>query len=159
MSGVAQNRTGEWAVALVSGVIFGVGLAVAGMTRPEKVRGFLDFTGAWDPSLAFVMGGAVLVHALAFRLITRRKSPVFAAKFALPTRRDLDAKLLAGAALFGVGWGLGGFCPGPGITSLVGGAAPVAFFVLAMLVGIAVTARLEDTAKPVIEAARTLGAR
>ena len=159
MSGVAQNRTGEWAVALVSGVIFGVGLAVAGMTRPEKVRGFLDFTGAWDPSLAFVMGGAVLVHALAFRLITRRKSPVFAAKFALPTRRDLDAKLLAGAALFGVGWGLGGFCPGPGITSLVGGAAPVAFFVLAMLVGIAVTARLEDTAKPVIEAARTPGAR
>lgn len=159
MSGVAQNRTGEWAVALVSGVIFGVGLAVAGMTRPEKVRGFLDFTGAWDPSLAFVMGGAVLVHALAFRLITRRKSPVFAAKFALPTRRDLDAKLLGGAALFGVGWGLGGFCPGPGITSLVGGAAPVAFFVLAMLVGIAVTARLEDTAKPVIEAARTPGAR
>jgi hypothetical protein len=159
MSGVAQNRTGEWVVALVSGVIFGLGLAVAGMTRPEKVRGFLDFTGAWDPSLAFVMGGAVLVHAVAFRLITRRKSPVFAAKFALPTRRDLDAKLLAGAALFGVGWGLGGFCPGPGLTSLVGGAAPVAFFVLAMLVGIAVTARLEDSAKPVIDAARTPAAR
>jgi uncharacterized membrane protein YedE/YeeE len=155
----ARNQTGEWVASLTAGVIFGVGLALAGMTRPEKVRGFLDFTGAWDPSLAFVMGGAVLVHALAFRLITRRNSPVFAAKFALPTRRDLDAKLLGGAALFGVGWGLGGFCPGPGITSLVGGAAPVAFFVLAMLVGIAVTARLEDSAKPVVDATRTPAAR
>jgi uncharacterized membrane protein YedE/YeeE len=159
MSDVVHNQRGEWAISLVSGVIFGLGLALSGMTRPEKVRGFLDFTGAWDPSLAFVMGGAVLVHALAFRLITRRKSPVFAAKFALPTRRDLDAKLLGGAALFGVGWGLGGFCPGPGITSLVGGAAPVAFFVLAMLVGIAVTARFEDSAMPVVDAARTPTAR
>jgi len=155
MSDAARNRYGEWAVALASGVLFGVGLALAGMTRPEKVRGFLSFFRDWDPSLAFVMGGAVLVHAVAFRLITRRKSPVFAAKFALPTRRDLDAKLLGGAAVFGVGWGLGGFCPGPGLTSLVGGAAPVAFFVLAMLVGIAVVARLEDAAKPVVDAART----
>lgn len=155
MSDAAHNRYGEWAVALVSGVLFGVGLALAGMTRPEKVRGFLSFFHGWDPSLAFVMGGAVAVHAVAFQLITRRRSPVFAARFALPTRRDLDAKLLGGAAVFGVGWGLGGFCPGPGLTSLVGGAAPVAFFVLAMLVGIAVVARLEDVAKPVVDAART----
>jgi len=91
------------------------------------------------------------VHAVAYRWITKRKSPIFATKFALPTRRDLDAKLLVGAAVFGVGWGLGGFCPGPGITSLVGGAAPVAFFVLAMLVGLGVTARLEELSKPVVD--------
>lgn len=150
------RRVGASAVALASGAIFGVGLALAGMTRPEKVRGFLDFFGAWDPSLAFVMGGAVLVHAVAFRLVTRRSSPVFAPRFALPTRRDLDARLLGGAAIFGVGWGLGGYCPGPGLTSLVSGAAPVAFFVIAMLVGIGLAARLEDAKSPVVEKARTL---
>jgi len=159
MSSPTPNRVGESVVALASGLLFGLGLAVSGMTRPEKVRGFLDFFRHWDPSLTFVMGGAVLVHAVAYRLITRRSSPVFAAKFALPTRRDLDAKLLVGAGVFGVGWGLGGYCPGPGITSLVTGAAPVAAFVAAMLVGIAITARLEDAKKPVVDAPRTPATR
>ncbi len=143
MSGARDLRAGQWAVALSSGVIFGFGLALAGMTRPEKVRGFLDFAGRWDPSLMFVMGGAVVVHALAYRLVLRRPSPLFAARFALPTRKDVDARLLVGAALFGLGWGLGGFCPGPGITSLVTGASSAVAFVLAMLAGIAATARVE----------------
>ena len=107
------------------------------------MRAFLDFTGAWDPSLAFVMGGAVAVHAVACRLVARRTSPGFAAAFALPTRRDLDVRLLLGAAIFGVGWGLGGYCPGPGLASLVTGSVPVLAFVGAMLAGIVVTARME----------------
>lgn len=144
MSGAAQNHRGQLAVSLVSGAVFGAGLAISGMTRPEKVRGFLDFLGQWDPSLAFVMGGAVLVHMAAFWLITKRRSPVFAARFGIPTRRDIDARLVVGAALFGIGWGLGGFCPGPGITSLLGGAPPVIAFVLAMVASLTVTARIES---------------
>jgi hypothetical protein len=144
----SENPLGQRVVALVSGALFGFGLALAGMTQPAKVRGFLDFTGRWDPSLAFVMGGAVLVHMVAYRLIALRTSPRFALRFSLPTRRDLDAKLLVGAALFGVGWGLGGFCPGPGIVSLVSG-APTAFaFVVAMVLGLVITARLEAHRSP-----------
>lgn len=143
MSDAQRNERGQLAVSLASGAVFGVGLAVSGMTRPEKVRGFLDFLGRWDPSLAFVMGGAVLVHMAAFWLITKRRSPVFAARFGIPTRRDIDARLVLGAALFGIGWGLGGFCPGPGITSLVGGAPSVLVFVLAMVASLALTARIE----------------
>ena len=134
---------GQRAMAVASGALFGLGLALAGMTRPDKVRAFLDFTGAWDPSLAFVMGGAIAVHAVAWRLIARRASPVFAAGFALPTRRDLDVRLLLGAAVFGVGWGLGGYCPGPALASLVTGSVPVLAFVGAMLAGLVVTARLD----------------
>jgi len=131
------------AVALAAGALFAYGLALAGMTRPEKVRGFLDFFRAWDPSLAFVMGGAVAVHAVAYRLITRRGSPLLAASFTLPSRRHLDLRLLTGAAIFGVGWGLGGYCPGPGLAALVTGSAPVVAFVVAMLAGLVVTARVE----------------
>jgi uncharacterized membrane protein YedE/YeeE len=116
--------------AFASGLIFAVGLGVSGMTSQDKVIGFLDISGAWDPSLAFVMIGAIAVHFVAGRIVRTRKSPLFDTKFHLPTSQDLDAKLLAGAALFGVGWGLGGFCPGPGIVSAVkGGAAPVVFVV------------------------------
>lgn len=121
--------------AFLSGVVFGVGLCVGGMTLPSKVVGFLDFTGQWDASLAFVMGGAVAVYAIVFRLATRRGSPLFARAFAIPTRRDIDGNLIAGAALFGVGWGLGGFCPGPALTSLAWTAAPVITFVAAMCAG------------------------
>jgi uncharacterized membrane protein YedE/YeeE len=147
------------AAAFGAGALFAVGLALSGMTRPAKVVGFLDLAGDWDASLAFVMMGAIAVHFVAYRVVLRRPAPLFDVRFHLPTRKDIDLRLVLGAALFGVGWGLGGFCPGPGITSLVGGAAPVAFFVLAMLVGIAVTARLEDSAKPVVDVARTPGAR
>lgn len=148
MSPEARARA-EGAVALASGVLFGIGLAVAGMTRPEKVLGFLNFFRGWDPSLMFVMGGAIGVHAIAWRIIKRRPSPIFSARFVVPTRRDLDARLLVGAGIFGVGWGLGGFCPGPGLTSLVTAAPTVLAFIVAMLVGNYAAARAE----PAIEKA------
>jgi uncharacterized protein len=122
-------------VALFSGALFGLGLAVSGMTNPAKIIGFLDFAGAWDPTLAFVMGGALLVTIPAFRLILGRQRPILAGDFALPTKSALDGRLLGGAALFGVGWGLSGFCPGPAVAALVTGLAPVFAFVAAMMAG------------------------
>lgn len=124
--------------AFVAGALFAFGLAIAGMTRPDKIIGFLDVAGAWDPSLAFVMIGAIGVHFFALRWITRRPAPFFAAKFDLPTRKDIDVRLLGGAALFGIGWGLGGFCPGPGIVAAASGSLPAAVFVLGMTIGIVV---------------------
>lgn len=129
--------------ALAAGLVFGAGLVVSGMTRPEKVLGFLDVFGDWDASLMFVMAGAIAVHVFAYRLIRRRETPLFAAKFMLPTRRDLDAKLLIGAGVFGAGWGLGGYCPGPGIVSLPGGGMAAAVFVIAMIAGMLATGKLE----------------
>jgi uncharacterized protein len=122
-------------VALFSGALFGLGLAVSGMTNPAKVIGFLDFAGGWDPTLAFVMGGALLVTIPAFRLILGRQRPILADGFALPTKSALDARLLGGAALFGVGWGLSGFCPGPAVVALTTGLTPVFAFVAAMVAG------------------------
>ena len=119
----------------VAGVIFAIGLAIGGMTQPMKVARFLDFTGNWDPSLIFVIGGAVMTHAILYRIIRQRPTPLFTAIFFVPTRKDIDARLLAGAALFGIGWGLSGFCPGPAITSLASGKMPVVIFVAAMIVG------------------------
>ena len=131
------------ASAYALGLVFGVGLALAGMTQPAKVVGFLDFFGSWDPSLAFVMGGALLVFATLQRLVVRRRGPLYAAKFGIPTRRDLDAQLLVGAGLFGVGWGLGGFCPGPALTSL-GALMPEALvFTLSMVAGMALKRGLD----------------
>ncbi|MGE0668037.1 MAG: DUF6691 family protein [Sphingomonadales bacterium] len=121
--------------ALLCGLLFGVGLAVSGMVNPAKVLGFLDITGRWDPSLIFVMAGGVVVFAIGFRLATRRAGPLFAAKFEIPTRRDIDSKLVAGAALFGIGWGLAGFCPGPALTGLAFGMTEVYVFVAAMVAG------------------------
>jgi len=121
--------------AFVSGLIFAIGLALSGMTQPAKVTAFLDLTGNWDPSLAFVMGGAILAYAPLYRLIRRRQAPLFAAAFAIPTRADIDPRLIGGAALFGVGWGLGGFCPGPAIVSLASGHISVVTFVASMLAG------------------------
>jgi len=121
--------------AFVSGLIFAIGLALSGMTQPAKVIAFLDIQGNWDPSLAFVMGGAVLAYALLYRLIRRRQTPLFSPTFSIPTRTDIDLRLLGGAALFGIGWGLGGFCPGPAIVSLVSGQASVFIFVTAMIAG------------------------
>jgi uncharacterized membrane protein YedE/YeeE len=122
-------------VALFAGALFGLGLAVSGMMNPAKVIGFLDFAGGWDPTLAFVMGGALLVTVPAFRLILGRPRPILAEGFALPTRSALDGRLLGGAALFGVGWGLSGFCPGPAVAALVTGLTPVFAFVAAMVAG------------------------
>ena len=139
----AARARAEGAVSLVSGVLFGVGLAVAGMTRPEKVMGFLNFFRGWDPSLMFVMGGAIMVHATAWAILKRRPSPILSARFLVPTRKDLDARLLVGAAIFGIGWGLGGFCPGPGLTSSVTGSPSVIAFIVALLLGNLAAARAE----------------
>jgi hypothetical protein len=121
--------------ALACGVSFGAGLALSGMTNPAKVLAFLDVTGTWDATLAFVMGGALAVNALAFALTRRRAAPFFSDAFALPTRRDLDARLLGGAALFGVGWGLVGLCPGPALAGLARGEPGVLVFVAAIAAG------------------------
>ncbi|MCX6118068.1 MAG: YeeE/YedE thiosulfate transporter family protein [Proteobacteria bacterium] len=122
--------------AFSSALLFGLGLGVAGMTLPKKVIGFLDITGEWDPSLIAVMVGAILVHSVSYRLITKRDSPVLASRFQIPTRRDIDWKLISGSAMFGAGWGLGGFCPGPALVSTVTGNSSVLIFVLSMVVGI-----------------------
>src|SRR5579863_6959597 len=118
-----------------SGVIFGLGLLISGMNEPEKVLGFLDFFGAWDATLAFVMAGAVAVAGAGFALARRRNAPLFAATFSWPSRSDIDAPLVTGSALFGVGWGLCGICPGPALVDLAGFAAPIVVFVASMIVG------------------------
>ncbi|MHB8886271.1 MAG: DUF6691 family protein [Methylovirgula sp.] len=123
--------------AFFCGLLFGIGLIVAQMTNPEKVLNFLDIAGTWDPSLAFVMGGAIPVAALGFILMRRRKTPVFAETFQLPQKMTIDAPLLIGAALFGIGWGLVGFCPGPALTALGFGHGGPIIFVIAMIVGMA----------------------
>jgi uncharacterized membrane protein YedE/YeeE len=121
--------------ALLSGTLFGLGLAVSGMVNPAKVLAFLDVTGVWDPTLALVMIGALAVTMPAFRWVLQRRQPWFAADFALPTRTDLEPRLMSGAALFGVGWGIAGLCPGPAIAALVSGDSMVYAFVAAMLTG------------------------
>lgn len=123
-------------IVLASGFIFAIGLGIAEMTRPEKVLGFLDVAGNWDPSLAFVMGGAIVVYAGALQIVKRRERPRFGDRFRIPTNTNLTPSLVIGAAIFGVGWGLAGFCPGP---ALVGGAAaltPALYFLPALVGGI-----------------------
>ena len=122
---------------LVSGTIFGAGLTIGGMTDPARVRGFLDIFGKWDPTLAFVMGGALAIMALAWRIQRRMKRPIFAETFSLPDRQDLDPRLVIGAALFGVGWGIAGICPGPAVASLSLVPGQVLPFLAAMIAGMA----------------------
>ena len=122
-------------VALVAGLVFGLGLTVAGMVNPGKVLGFLDFAGQWDPSLAFVLGGAVAVAFVGFRLAAPRTRPLVSLAFQPPAATGIDGRLLGGAAIFGLGWGLSGFCPGPAIAALGYGGSGVLVFVLAMLAG------------------------
>lgn len=122
---------------LVVGTLFGAGLALGGMTDPARVRGFLDIFGDWDPTLAFVMGGAVIVMAIAWLIVPRMAEPLIADEFHLPTKSDLTPSLIGGAALFGMGWGIGGLCPGPGIAALVIEPVSAAIFVIAMLAGMA----------------------
>jgi uncharacterized protein len=129
-------------IALVAGLLFGLGLVFGGMTRPDVVLGFLDVFGHWNPQLAFVMGGAVLTTALGYHLVLGRKRPLFEARFQLPTARNIDPRLLGGAALFGAGWGLAGYCPGPALASLAGGAPALLLFVACMVAGWWLAARL-----------------
>ncbi len=125
------------AIAIASGILFGAGLAISGMIDPARVRAFLDLTGQWDPTLAFVMGGAMLPMALAWMIQGRIAQPLGDAGFNLPETRKLDWKLALGAVLFGIGWGLGGLCPGPGIASLSLAPISVAPFLISMLGGMA----------------------
>jgi len=129
---------------LAPGALFGAGLTLSGMTDPARVRGFLDIVGHWDPTLAFVMGGAVLVMAIAWRIRAHMSRPLLGERFSLPDRSDFDGRLIAGSALFGIGWGLAGLCPGPAVASLA--LAPLAAlpFVLAMLVGMALHALVPE---------------
>lgn len=119
----------------LSGLVFGIGLLLSGMTQPARVIAFLDVTRGWDPTLAFVMGGAVMINLVATRLILGRDRPWFDGSFHLPPRTDIDAPLLAGAAIFGVGWGLGGLCPGPGLVVAASGATTGLAFLGAMVLG------------------------
>jgi uncharacterized membrane protein YedE/YeeE len=121
--------------ALASGLLFGVGLAVGHMTDPAVVLGFLDVAGDWNATLAFVMGGALAVTAAGYRWVLRRERPLFEPGFQLPTRRDVDARLVGGAAVFGLGWGLVGFCPGPALAALASGLPGVFVFVAALAAG------------------------
>ena len=123
--------------ALIAGLVFGLGLILSGMGDPAKVQNFLDVFGAWDPSLALVMGGAIAVGLVAFTWAKKHKTSLLGEPMQLPTSTVIDAKLLTGAALFGMGWGLAGFCPGPAVMNLVTGHAQVGWFVGAMLVGMA----------------------
>lgn len=124
------------ALSLIAGLIFGLGLVIGGMANPAKVQNFLDAAGTFDPSLAFVMGGAVAVTFIGYRFIFRERSPLFEEQFHLPTAKELNARILIGPALFGIGWGLSGFCPGPAITSLPLLAKGTLIFVPAMLAGV-----------------------
>jgi uncharacterized membrane protein YedE/YeeE len=126
-----------------AGLVFGIGLILSGMTDPGKVIGFLDFAGAWDPSLAFVMGGAVLVGFAGFGLARKRARAFFGGAIHLPHSRDIDKRLVAGSVVFGIGWGLAGFCPGPALVSFGSGQEKAAIFVAAMLIGMLVHAAAE----------------
>ncbi len=122
-------------VAFFCGVLFALGLGISGMTQPGKVTAFLDFSGNWDPSLMFVMVGAILVYGIGYRWVVRQPKPLFSQSFQLPTLRAVDRPLAIGSALFGVGWGLAGFCPGPALTSVVSLQFQPLLFVLSMVFG------------------------
>ncbi|MFN3362370.1 MAG: DUF6691 family protein [Allorhizobium sp.] len=137
-----MNRHAQLLTALASGAIFGIGLSLSGMLDPVRVRGFLDVAGDWDPSLAFVLGGAVAVAMAGMFVRSRLRNPTFDDAFHLPATMPIDTRLILGSAIFGIGWGLAGLCPGPALAALSLGLAPVALFVVAMLVGMTIHDRL-----------------
>lgn len=130
------------------GILFGSGLAVSGMAQPAKVIGFLDIFGAWDPSLAFVMGSALIVTYFGFRFVLEKPSPILTEKFQLPSATHIDWRLLGGSSFFGIGWGLSGFCPGPALVALGSGTPEVLMFVGAMFVGFFVKDLLDSLITP-----------
>lgn len=121
--------------ALAVGFIFAIGLGLSGMTQPQKVIGFLDLFGNWDPSLIFVMAGAILVHFVTYKLIRKKSSPLLSSQWHVPTKKEITPALVIGSFIFGVGWALGGFCPGPAVTSLASFESGPFIFVISMLVG------------------------
>jgi uncharacterized protein len=132
---------------LLAGLVFGLGLIVSGMANPAKILGFLDLSGSWDPSLAFVMAGAIAVGLIAFAIAGKRTVSILGADMKLPTARHIDRRLVGGSLLFGIGWGVAGFCPGPGLVALGMGEAKAAVFVAAMLAGMALFEGLERRKK------------
>jgi len=130
--------------AYISGLIFGVGISISGMANPAKVLNFFDVAGTWDPSLAFVMGGALVVTFIGYRFVLKRPAPAFSDSFQLPTRRDLDGSLIGGSAVFGIGWGIAGFCPGGALPALGTGQYEVFIFVAATLAGIIAAKMLQS---------------
>ncbi len=135
-------------ISFIVGLLFALGLGISGMTKVRVVRGFLDVFGDWDPSLVGVMAGAILIHSFLFYfIIKKRKSPLLDSKFYLPTRKDLDVRLIAGSALFGLGWGWAGICPGPGIVAMTSGNYNIIIFVVSMIVGMIVFKSIEHKLK------------
>jgi len=132
----------------IAGLLFGIGLILSGMTDPGKVKGFLDLAGTWDPSLALVMGGGVAVAVFAFAAMKRRATSLFGGAMTMPESTSIDRRLLAGSLVFGVGWGLVGFCPGPAIVSMGSGQLKAALFVAAMLVGMLIYIVIEKLRQP-----------
>ena len=128
----------QFGAAVASGIVFGIGLSLSGMLNPVRVQGFLDVFGNWDPSLAFVLGGAVAIAFVGVQVMKKMRHPAFDDSFHVPTNRRIDAPLVIGSALFGLGWGIGGFCPGPAVASLSVGIPQTALFVVAMLIGMTV---------------------
>ncbi|WP_108660347.1 YeeE/YedE family protein [Acuticoccus kandeliae] len=135
-------------VALLIGIIFGTGIAVSGMINPAKVLNFFDVAGSWDPSLAFVMGGALIVTMIGYRIVLRSAHPAFGPRFLLPTAKSIDARLLGGSAVFGIGWGIAGFCPGGALPALGTGISDVFVFVSALIVGIVLARFIQSTTAP-----------
>lgn len=133
-------------MALLAGLVFGIGLIISGMTDPSKVIGFLDLAGAWDPSLGFVMGGAILVGLVAFRFAARRDRTLLGDAMRLPTATHIDRRLVLGGLAFGAGWGLAGYCPGPALASLASGGSKPLIFAGAMVAGMVIFALLERMA-------------
>lgn len=138
-----MSRLGEFVV----GLLFGLGLILSGMTNPGKVIGFLDLFGAWDPSLAFVMGGAIFVGLFAFALAKKRTTNFLGTAMQLPKSNQIDKRLVIGSLVFGAGWGLAGFCPGPGIVSMASGNLKASIFVLAMIAGMIIFEWIERSRK------------
>ncbi|SDZ40509.1 hypothetical protein SAMN05444004_11351 [Jannaschia faecimaris] len=132
----------------IVGLVFGVGISLSGMANPAKVLNFFDIFGSWDPSLAFVMGSALIVTAIGYRFVLRANRPLLATRFLVPTRTDLDARLIGGSALFGVGWGIAGFCPGGALPALGTGTPAVFIFVAAVIAGIWIARALQRLTAP-----------
>ena len=140
-------------MALLAGLVFGLGLIMSGMTDPSKVIGFLDLAGQWDPSLAFVMGGAILVGVVAFRFAATRSQAILGGSMRLPTARHIDRRLILGGLAFGAGWGLAGYCPGPALASVVTGGSKPLIFTIAMLAGMVIFEIRERFARSLVEKA------
>ena len=127
----------------IAGLIFGLGISISGMANPAKVLNFFDVAGSWDPSLAFVMGGALMVTAIGYRLVMRRAAPACDTQFHVPGNRQLDARLLGGSLVFGIGWGIAGFCPGGALPAIGTGRIEVLVFVAALIIGILIAKTLQ----------------